>query len=522
MAIKDTRRSLAHLCVFTIRPLLRLHIRGHRFLRPRSPRSKFLGLPATLLLVVAFFWLVISPKSALTASPTIQICIAVDGSGSIQAEHFAAMKEGLAAAVEDSNVVPQNGAVELTVLQFGGIIYEVPVILEPTVINSVAAANAAASAIRAAQQKGGFTPTHLAIDLCTEKITGSANFAGALKQNINISTDGNPSDQTLTVIARDNAVAVGIDEIDLEAIGSDPSIVSMLEIAYPRPGYVAPPFNGGGFVLQVVTFADYANAIRQKLQEIIPRPTATATSSPTMTKTPTVTGTPTATGSPTVTGTPTVTSTPTNTPTMTKTPTVTGTSTITSTPTKTATATNTPAVTSTPTATPTPTSSLQNGGFEQDGYWTMLFIQRTDTQFRSGNWSLRSVAGSSGRFYQIVTVPGHIVGARLEFYWKNINPDLQGDGSCYDFLQVKIMDASLSELIGYGSAYCSATTGWNSVTLDFRQLIPNIVGRNIAIVFDVQQDDLSPHAVFYIDDVTLYFNLASHYLYIPVILRSYY
>lgn len=285
----------------------------------RHSRSSLLGsgLGAALLIALLVL-LALPPTSSPAAGPPIQLCIAVDGSSSIEAEDFATMKMALAAAIEDSSVVTQDGAVELTVIQFGATFSQARVVAEPTVIDNAGKASSIANAIRADTQLGGYTPTDLAIDTCKEKITGSANFAGALKQAINISTDGNPNSQASAITSRDNAVAAGIDEVDLEAIGQFPSISNMLEIAYPRPGYIAPPFTGaGGFVIQVATYAGYASAIRQKLQEIIPRPTATPT--PTATSTPAPGPSPTATatatpGSPTPTATPASLSTATPTP----------------------------------------------------------------------------------------------------------------------------------------------------------------------------------------------------------------
>jgi YVTN family beta-propeller protein len=95
------------------------------------------------------------------------------------------------------------------------------------------------------------------------------------------------------------------------------------------------------------------------LIEVVPDPTPTPTSTPTVTPTPTITDTPTSTPTPTITNTPTSTLTPTitDTPTSTPTPTITDTPTNTPTPTITETPTNTPTptITDTPTQTPTPT-----------------------------------------------------------------------------------------------------------------------------------------------------------------------
>ena len=284
MVAKNIRRRSVGLCAWAFRPLAGCYSLAHRLRNRRTSSFRFLGPLSAVFLLTPFLWLALSPTRALTAGPTTQVCIALDGSGSIYSGDFTTMINGLAAAVQDSSVMPQNGSVELTVLQFGGIVYEAPIIVPPTVIDSAAAATSAANAILATTQLRGYTPTDLAIDTCTQQMTGSPNFAGAAKQFINISTDGDPNSMPDTLTARNNAVAAGIDEIDLEAIGPAPTISNMLQIAYPSPGYLAPPFSGGGFVIQVSIYSDYANAIRQKLQVIVPQPTATV--APTATPTP--------------------------------------------------------------------------------------------------------------------------------------------------------------------------------------------------------------------------------------------
>ncbi len=449
-------------------------------------RRLFRSLPGSAVSIALFaavgLSLALPATTSLTAGPTTQVCIALDGSGSIEPGDFTAMKQGLASAIMDSTVVPQNGAMEITVLQFGTFFSETPIIAGPSVVDSAAAANSIGNAILAATQLGGLTPTNAAIDKCKQEITGSANFAGSIRQTINISTDGDPTNQADTIASRDAAVAAGIDEVDLEAIGNSPSINKMLEIAYPRPGYVAPPFAGGGFVIQVATFADYATAIRQKLQQIIPQPTATPTSTGTITPTPTNTPAPTATATPV--------------------------------PSPTA----TPAPTAIPTPVPTPTPIVQNGGFENDGGWTFSGFQRTNVNPNSGGWAVDSTPGQTDRIYQVVQVPTDTIGIMLYFNWANVNPNISTSNTCLDFLQVKIMDLSLTQSYGSSNGYCSSSNVWSLKGLDFRYLIAEIRGKSITLVFEVQQDSQPPNAVFYLDNVVLYFY--DNIIYVPANFRN--
>jgi hypothetical protein len=136
-----------------------------------------------------------------------QICIALDGSGSIWPDEFALQINGLANAIADSEVVPRDGTVEISVVQFGT--YDesgARVEVSATVIDSGATANSVVAAIRAMQQGGDGTPMAAGINLCTEQIIGSPNFSVAPKQIINLSTDGYPNapgEPSATLAARD-------------------------------------------------------------------------------------------------------------------------------------------------------------------------------------------------------------------------------------------------------------------------------------------------------------------------------
>lgn len=418
------------------------------------------------VLVAGLVTIGLPPSPTLTAGPSIQLCIAVDGSTSIALDDFSTMRNALAAAIEDNSVMPQDGVLELSVLQFYGTIPQSSTFVEPLVIDSAAKAAQAANAIRAMERQGGGTPTDAAIADCTQKIKGSTNFATSEKQIINISTDGNPNNQPSTVAARNDAVAQGIDEIDLEAIGPDPSIDNMLAIAWPEPGYPAPPFTGtNGFVIPVATFADYANAIRQKLQRILPQPTATPTATPTQTATPGPSPTATATVSPT----------------------------------------------STPMPTPTPVA--KNGGFETDGDWTLSNWQRTNIRPNSGTYSVNSSAGQNGRLYQVVNVPADTVGMNLSFYYYNVDPDLAGS-TCFDYLRFIVMDPALSQEYGSSNGFCLSSNVWYHKSLDFARIMSSIRGQSIALVFEAVQNGVVPNTIFFVDDVTLYF--FNNVIYTPV------
>lgn len=109
-----------------------------------------------------------------------------------------------------------------------------------------------------------------AIDLLTGQVQSSAVY-GAAPIVYNMVTDGLPvlngMDLTAqTVAARDAAVGAGLDEFDVEFIGStlSPGYSFLLnELVYPQPGHSAPPYTPG-FVVPV-TFDNFEQAFESKL-----------------------------------------------------------------------------------------------------------------------------------------------------------------------------------------------------------------------------------------------------------------
>ena len=246
-------------------------------MRKRILRGVFALLLAVTLVAGVF---VVTP-SVGQADPgpgvTMQLAVCLDGSGSISVGNFDIMKEGLAEAVEDPTVLPQDGSAELTVVQFGagsGAVLEV----DPVVINSQAVASSTANHIRNITKGNGGTPMDKAIKMATTAITGSPNFRTDNWQVINISTDGIPSSKPNTILARDDAIAAGIDEIDAEAIGVSSANFDWIRdyLVWPSPGVAAPPYPPRppdplfrGFVCEVANFSEYAVAIKEKLYRVV-------------------------------------------------------------------------------------------------------------------------------------------------------------------------------------------------------------------------------------------------------------
>lgn len=257
-------------------------------MRAKSVR-RHAAIPLLLVvaLLVSIFGMAFATTPLVEAQPQnevrVQMVVCVDGSGSISAAEFDLMQEGLALAVENPAILPQDGSVELGVNLFG---WESPPhaeeVVAMTVIDSQAAADAVAAAIRAMTQPTGWTPTGAAITLATEMMQGSANWDVADLHIINISTDGHPEpdNQVATAeAARNAAIAAGITHIYAEAIGVEAQWLNWMRdyIVWPQPGvivttpdqYPEPP-GSKGFVRVVESFEQYAEAIAEKIGEIIP------------------------------------------------------------------------------------------------------------------------------------------------------------------------------------------------------------------------------------------------------------
>ena len=257
------------------------------------------------------------------ASPkvSVQLAFVLDGSGSIGQSNFNIALQGLAAAIRDPATVPQDGSVELTIIEFGdSILAKVEVM--PVVITSQTVANTIADLLcqgtscstHALEYLGGYTPTASAIYLATDTLKASPNYADWKRQAINLVTDGGPnacpvSDtdryhatqcdsesnggpngraaaQAALAYARTTlAMTADKDEFDSEFIGTDATCSSCspastnsewlrASIVWPTQttggGYFAPPFDKGpGWVRKITDWSQFANTVQQKFKMVL-------------------------------------------------------------------------------------------------------------------------------------------------------------------------------------------------------------------------------------------------------------
>jgi len=241
-----------------------------------------------LFISVLIMFLTCAPKmsSGATAQVKTQVCMVIDGSGSISSTEWNLIKQATAQAI--NSTVPHDGSVEFTIVQFG---YspangyaktEIP----PTVILDANYASVANQVLT--MPKGGQgTPTAHGLYLGWKELRNSPNFAFQTKQVINLATDAEPSTRNDNATAdldqsgglptaKDDAIAVvndavnqGLDELDVEGIAlSDSSIDWFKGVVRPQPGLVAPPFTKPGWIRIVESPTTFANTISEKLQVI--------------------------------------------------------------------------------------------------------------------------------------------------------------------------------------------------------------------------------------------------------------
>ena len=232
--------------------------------------------------------------------PSTQLVMILDGSGSISPADWTLITTGLGDAVENPACMPQDGSVELTVIQFST---NAKLEVGPVVITS-ANASSVATQIRGISQMGG--TTCIACGFCLAQYVllnhPSSHYDASLKQALNLVTDGEPNEcadcadctqwecprsdcptgvdaYDSAETARDYAISqLGMtpdqDEIDAEFIGTPDAASAWLrdEIVWPQPGSYAPPFIAG-WVRVIPDAATFAATVCEKIVVIIPTPT---------------------------------------------------------------------------------------------------------------------------------------------------------------------------------------------------------------------------------------------------------
>jgi hypothetical protein len=222
----------------------------------------------------------LTPVCVADSNVRIQLCMIIDGSGSVNNTEWTIIRSAVAEAVNET--IPHDESIEFSIVQFGGSSEtRARIELPPVVLNS-SNYPTVSSLVLTIPKMGGGTPTADGIELAWGVIRNSPTFNDSgIRQVINLATDEVPSVPRLTAgtvngtedavdVVR-NATSQGLDEVDVEGIGIDDAGRDWFRdhLVRPQPGIVAPPFDKQGWIRVVADATEFANTLGQKFQAII-------------------------------------------------------------------------------------------------------------------------------------------------------------------------------------------------------------------------------------------------------------
>lgn len=191
---------------------------------------------------------------ATQAQTVLDLAFVMDGSGSIDAADFALQKDGLIAAIGNPQLVPRDGSIGLTIVQYGGGITSVEVPYR--VISTEGDANAVANQIAGFPQIGGGTNPGDGVLTAINELDLNGNPAGV--QSICLSTDGTPNTgvSLASAIATAQSSLLGLDVFGVLGIEC-PGVFGESQLQASYGPFV---FGGGGAVL-VFGSTEFANTV---------------------------------------------------------------------------------------------------------------------------------------------------------------------------------------------------------------------------------------------------------------------
>jgi len=249
----------------------------------------------------------LSVDVAASSGDTTQLCLLLDGSGSISSNDWNIMLQGFATAIDDG-FIPHDEKVELTIIQFGGWTDEqswAQVEIQPVILTDANYASIADD-IELILQLGGGTAMSCAFYLAADILAGDPNgyLVGTpwegmestntdfVRQVVNLVTDGQPNilcdegeyigtwpgsvpnefilGKASTASARNYMTNLlnmqeDEDEIDSEAVGTATDVPWLRDyIVFPQPGYTNWPPTGPGWVASIDSYTQLQETLLQK------------------------------------------------------------------------------------------------------------------------------------------------------------------------------------------------------------------------------------------------------------------
>ena len=263
-------------------------------------KKRILMLSLALVLLIGL--IAVPGTAGANGAPDVLMCFLLDSSGSIDGTEWGIMLDGLKAAVNDANIMPRDGSLQICIVQFGNAAAEE---LGPTIVTAASVPTILA-AIDNIDKDDGCTALGAGINqaVSTMMTGNSAIFDDPdVWKVINVATDGVPNtypdpaapggiatcaSESIGMEYAENcttdAILAGIDELDVEGIGTTASQNTWMadDIVIPdgpggasgwivtdvSPNYPPRP-PAVGFVRVCDDFGDYQDAIAQKLTLIL-------------------------------------------------------------------------------------------------------------------------------------------------------------------------------------------------------------------------------------------------------------
>lgn len=222
--------------------------------------------------------------TAMTSqAATIQLGFVLDGSGSISGSDWNIIRSGLASAI---NLIPFGGVntYEVSVVQFSSGATSYAQASNILITDATSRSNLS-TFIAGLGQLGG--ATNYQAGFATMQSVLSNTIAGAAFSYVNFATDGEPNTCTSNppnrpsgitagewcgIVARDNLIAAGVDNISIEGIGVTATNAAFLQqqICHPTPCDTTNPYDfpTHGFYIGVANATQYAAAIANKVRVV--------------------------------------------------------------------------------------------------------------------------------------------------------------------------------------------------------------------------------------------------------------
>jgi len=225
-----------------------------------------------LIPILAVFLAMAVPVRAATVD--LALVLAVDMSGSINADEARLQREGYVRALTDPAVINAIrggplGRIAVTYIEWSDVADQ-RIIVDWTMVNGAGAASAVASAIESADFRPG-RRTALGEAILFAMSRFKENPFKATRRVIDVSGDGHSNVGTPAYLARNKAIAAGITINGLPILDANPRLRARVRLAE----YYLDRVIGGpdAFLIAARDFRDFGRAIRQKmLKEIAMAP----------------------------------------------------------------------------------------------------------------------------------------------------------------------------------------------------------------------------------------------------------